>query len=74
MKRFPYFIASVALFFGAMGVMMAQQTTVTESTEKTVKEEVVNNRRVEVGSFRANWFIGMMMMRNHCMKQYYHAG
>lgn len=59
MKRFPYFIASVALFFGAMGVMMAQQTTVTESTEKTVKEEVVNNRRVEVGSFRANWFIGI---------------
>lgn len=59
MKRFPYFIVSVALFFGAMGVMMAQQTTVTESTEKTVKEEVVNNRRVEVGSFRANWFIGI---------------
>lgn len=59
MKGFPHFIVSLALLFGAMGVAMAQETTVSEDTERTVKEEVANTRRYEVGSFKDNWFLGI---------------
>lgn len=59
MKGFPHFIVSLALLFGAMGVAMAQETTVSEDTEKTVKEEVANPRRYEAGGFKDNWFIGI---------------
>ena len=59
MKGFPHFIVSLALLFGAMGVAMAQETTVSEDTEKTVKEEVANPRRYEAGGFNDNWFIGI---------------
>jgi outer membrane protein OmpA-like peptidoglycan-associated protein len=57
MKAIPHLIASVALFFGAMGMAMAQETSV--NTETTVKEEVASSRRFEVGSFKDNWFIGI---------------
>ena len=59
MKGFIHFIVSSALLFGAMGVTMAQETTVSEDTETTVKEEVVNPRRYEAGGFKDNWFIGI---------------
>lgn len=59
MKRFSYLFAVAALYFGAVGVSAAQEKVVAEETEKTVKEEVVNNRRFEVGSFKDNWFIGI---------------
>lgn len=59
MKGFIHFIVSSALLFGAMGVTMAQETTVSEDTERTVKEEVVNPRRYEAGGFKDNWFIGI---------------
>ena len=39
MKTFPHFFVSVALFLGAIGVAMAQETKVSEDTEKAVKEE-----------------------------------
>ncbi len=57
MKAIPHLIASVALFFGAMGMAMAQETSV--NTETTVKEEVASSRSFEVGSFKDNWFIGI---------------
>ena len=59
MKTFPHFFVSVALFFGAIGVAMAQETKVSEDTEKAVKEEIANTRKFEVGTFKANWFIGI---------------
>lgn len=59
MKRFPRLIVSAALFLGAMGVALAQETTVSEGTESTVKEDVVSSRRFEVGGFKDNWFIGI---------------
>ncbi len=59
MKTFPHFFVSVALFFGAIGVAMAQETKVSEDTEKAVKEEIANTRRFEVGKFNDNWFIGI---------------
>ena len=59
MKTFPHFFVSVALFFGAVGVAMAQETKVSEDTEKAVKEEIANTRKFEVGTFKANWFIGI---------------
>ena len=59
MKTFPHFFVSVALFLGAIGVAMAQETKVSEDTEKAVKEEIANTRKFEVGTFKANWFIGI---------------
>ena len=59
MKTFPHFFVSVALFLGAIGVAMAQETKVSEDTEKAVKEEIANTRRFEVGKFNDNWFIGI---------------
>ena len=59
MKTFPHFFVSVALFLGAIGVAMAQETAVSENTEKAVKEEIANTRRFEVGKFNDNWFIGI---------------
>ena len=59
MKTFPHFFVSVALFLGAIGVAMAQETAVSENTEKAVKEEIANTRKFEVGTFKANWFIGI---------------
>ena len=59
MKKFPHFFVSVALFLGAIGVAMAQETKVSEDTEKAVKEEIANTRKFEVGTFKANWFIGI---------------
>ena len=59
MKTFPHFFVSVALFLGAIGVTMAQETAVSENTEKAVKEEIANTRRFEVGKFNDNWFIGI---------------
>ena len=59
MKTFPHFFVSVALFIGAIGVAMAQETKVSEDTEKAVKEEIANTRRFEVGKFNDNWFIGI---------------
>lgn len=38
--------------------MKAQETTVSDDTEMTVKEEVANSRRFEAGGFKDNWFIG----------------
>mgnify|MGYP003557239739 CR=1 FL=1 len=64
MKGFIHFIVSSALLFGAMGVTIAQETTVSEDTERTVKEEVVNPRRYEAGGFKDNWFIGSPGTRN----------
>ena len=48
MKTFPHFFVSVALFLGAIGVAMAQETKVSEDTEKAVKEEIANTRKFEV--------------------------
>lgn len=59
MKTFPHFFVSVALFLGAIGVAMAQEAKVSEDTEKAVKEEIANTRKFEVGTFKANWFIGI---------------
>ena len=59
MKTFPHFFVSVALFLGAIGVTMAQETKVSEDTDKAVKEEIANTRKFEVGTFKANWFIGI---------------
>lgn len=50
-------MASVALFFGAMGMAVAQDTAAT--TEEVVSEEVANARRYEVGGFADNWFLGI---------------
>lgn len=50
-------MASVVLFFGAMGMAVAQDTAAT--TEEVVSEEVTNARRYEVGTFADNWFLGI---------------
>lgn len=50
-------MASVALFFGAMGMAVAQNTAA--ATEEVVSEEVTNTRRYEVGTFADNWFLGI---------------
>ena len=59
MKTISRIFVSAALLLGAAVVSMAQETTVSESTEKTVKEEVATTRRFEVGSFKDNWFLGI---------------
>ena len=59
MKKITRFILSSALFFGAMGLAMAQETNVSETTEKEVKEEVTNARRFEAGGLNDNWFVGI---------------
>lgn len=58
MKRISFFVASVALFFGVMGMAVAQETVSTTS-EETVSEEIANSRRYEVGTFADNWFLGI---------------
>lgn len=59
MKKFTNFILSSALFLGAMGVAMAQETNVSETTEQQVKEEVTNAHRFEAGALNDNWFVGI---------------
>ena len=59
MKTISRILVSVALLLGAAVVSMAQETVVSENTEKAVKEEIANARRFEVGSFRDNWFLGI---------------
>lgn len=57
MKTISYVFASVALFFGAMGMAVAQNTSTT--TEETVSEEITNSRLYEVGRFADNWSLGI---------------
>lgn len=59
MKTISRILVSGALLFGAAIVSMAQETVVSEDTEKVVKEEVASSRSFEVGSFRDNWFLGI---------------
>ena len=59
MKKITRFILSSALFFGAMGLAMAQETNVSETTEQQVKEEVTNAHRFEAGALNDNWFVGI---------------
>ena len=59
MKTISRIFVSVALLFGAAVVSMAQETTVSEDIEKTVKEEIADKRKFEVGSFKDNWSIGI---------------
>lgn len=56
MKRISYLFASMALFFGAMGMAAAQENA---STEVMTSEEIRNSRRYEVGTFNDNWSIGI---------------
>lgn len=56
MKAISYLFASVALFFGAMGMAAAQENA---STEIMTSEEIRNSRRYEVGTFNDNWSIGL---------------
>ena len=70
MKTFTYLIVSAALFLGAAGVSIAQEASVSDDTEKAVKEEIANARRFEVGGFKDNWALGIGGGVNHYMGEH----